>query len=243
MQFLANPNRFMRYSAPAMAVAFVLCWGLALVGTVWGLFLSPPDYQQGDSVRIMYVHVPSAWMALFAYSCMAVSSVASIVWGHPVAGLAARAAAPPGMVFTAVALLTGSVWGKPMWGAWWAWGDARLTSMLVLFFIYAGYLALWHAVGDPRRAMRPAAIFCLVGAINLPVIKFSVDWWTTLHQPASVFRIDGPTIHPSMLWPLLVMGAAFTAFFVAVWLLGTRTEIRRARIRALHATGPPGTAS
>ncbi len=242
MQFLANPNRFLRLSAPVMRGAFALAGISGIIAFFWGLFLSPPDYQQGDSVRIMYVHVPSAWMALFAYLCMALASAANLIWRHPVAGLAARAAGAPGMVFAAITLLTGSIWARPIWGAWWVW-DARLTSMLVLFFIYAGYLALWRAVGDPQRAMRPAAIFCLVGAINLPVIKFSVDWWNTLHQPASVFRLGGPTIHPDLLGPLLAMAVCCTAFFLAVWLMGTRTEIRRIQIRALRIAGARETAA
>lgn len=233
MHALANPTRFMRFSHPIMVGALAVFVVLGTIASVWGLFLSPPDYQQGDSVRIMYVHVPSAWTALGAYTTMALASAAYLIWRHPVAGLAAKAAALPGLVLTATTLATGSVWGKPMWGAWWVW-DARLTSMLVLLFIYIGYLALWRAIGDPVRAMRPTAIYCLVGAINLPIIKFSVDWWNTLHQPASVLRLDGPTIHPSLLAPLLTMGVVFLAYFIATWLLGTRTEIRRARIRSLR---------
>ncbi len=227
---LANPNRFMRLAAPVIPVAFVVAGVCGAVGAVWGLFLSPADYQQGDSVRIMYVHVPAAWMALMVYAVMAAASVACLVWRHPVAGLAAKAAAPSGAVFTAIALATGSIWGKPMWGAWWAWGDARLTSMMVLLLVYIAYIALWRAARDPARAMRPAAILCLVGAINLPVVKYSVDWWSTLHQPASVLRLDGPTIHASMLAPLMVMAVAFLAYFIGVWLMATRTEIRRARL-------------
>ncbi len=237
MHVLANPHRFLKLSAPVVPAAFAVTVVAGITGAVWGLFLSPPDYQHGDTVRIMYVHVPSAWMALFAYGAMTVASIANLVWRHPVAGLAAKAAAGPGLAFTGIALLTGSIWGKPMWGAWWVWGDARLTSMLVLFFIYLGYLVLWRALGDPMRAMRPAAILCLVGAIDLPIVKFSVDWWSTLHQPASVIRIGGPTIHPSLLGPLLVMAIAFMALFLGVWLMATRTEIRRVRIRALRTSG------
>lgn len=233
---LANPNRFLRLIAPVIPIALVVAWVCGAIGAVWGLFLSPPDYQQGDSVRIMYVHVPAAWMSLLVYAIMATASFACLVWRHPVAGLAAKAAAPSGMVFTAIALATGSIWGKPMWGAWWAWGDARLTSMMVLLLVYIAYIALWRATRDPARAMRPAAILCLVGAINLPVVKYSVDWWSTLHQPASVLRLDGPTIHASLLAPLMVMAVAFLALFIAVWLMATRTEIRRARWRAaIHA--------
>lgn len=235
MHALANPGRFLRLTAIVVPVAFATAAIAIATGTIWGLFLSPPDYLQGDSVRIMYVHVPSAWMSLLAYAAMAVASAANLIWRHPVAGLYARAAAVPGLVFTGIALLTGSIWGKPMWGTWWAWGDARLTSMLVLFFIYLGYLALWSAAGDVSRAMHRAAILCLVGAINLPIVKFSVDWWSTLHQPASVFRVGGPTIHASMLGPLAVMAIGFVAFFVATSLTGARTHIRRARIRNLRA--------
>ncbi|MDH3195609.1 MAG: heme ABC transporter permease, partial [Hyphomicrobiales bacterium] len=175
-------------------------------GAYLAFFVAPADYQQGDSVRIMFIHVPAAWLAMFCYSLMAVAALGTLVWRHPLADVAAKAAAPLGAAFTLLALFTGSVWGKPMWGTWWVW-DARLTSVLVLFIMYLGLIALWRSFDDPGRAGRVAAILTLVGFINIPIIKFSVDWWNTLHQPASVIRLDGPTIHPTMLWPLLIMAA------------------------------------
>ncbi len=202
-------------------------------GIVLALIVAPPDYQQGESVRIMFVHVPSAWMALFIYALMALASAAALIWRHPLAELAAQEAAPLGAGFTLICLVTGSLWGQPMWGTWWVW-DARLTSVLVLFFLYLGYLALVHAFDDPTRGARAGAILALVGVVNLPVIKFSVDWWNTLHQPASVFRLGGPTIVLSMLLPLLVMGLAFTALFLTLWLVRIRTAILARRIRALR---------
>ena len=194
---------------------------------------SPPDYQQGESVRIMYVHVPAAWMAMLAYVVVAAGSASSLVWRHPLGDIAARAASPVGAGFTLIALLTGSLWGKPMWGTWWVW-DARLTSVLILFLLYLGVIAMWRTVEDPSRAARAAAILTLVGAINLPIIKFSVDWWNTLHQPASVFRLGGPSIHPSLLAPLLVMATAFFLLFLTLHLAAMRNEILRRRLRTLQ---------
>jgi heme exporter protein C len=228
---LANPTRFLALSARVLpwlvaASAIVLAVGLYL-----SLFVAPADYQQGDSVRIMFLHVPAAWLAMFCYTLMALSSIGSLVWRHPLADVSAKAAAPIGAAFTFLALFTGSVWGKPMWGTWWVW-DARLTSVLVLFIMYLGLIALWRAFDDPGRAGRVAAVLTLVGFVNIPIIKFSVDWWNTLHQPASVMRLDGPTIHPSMLWPLLVMAIGFTLLFLTLHLAAMRTEIFRRRVRA-----------
>ena len=182
---------------------FVLAVGLYLG------FTAPEDFQQGITVRIMYIHVPFAWLAMLCYSLMALAALGTLVWRHPLADVALKAAAPIGAVFTALALATGSIWGKPMWGTWWVW-DARLTSVFVLFLMYLGILALTRAIDDPAKSARAAAIITLVGFINIPIIKFSVDWWNTLHQPASVFRLDGPTIDAAMLWPLMVMAAGFT---------------------------------
>ena len=237
---LASPHRFLRLARYGVPVSLAVFAVAGSVGAIWGLFLAPADYQQGDSVRIMYIHVPAAWTALAAWALMTVASLANLIWRHPVAALVARSAAVPGAVCTLIALVTGSLWGKPMWGTWWAWGDARLTSMLVLFFLYVGYIALWNAFRNPLRAMRPTSILCLVGAIDLPIIKFSVDWWNTLHQPASVLRLDGPSIHPSMLWPLLVMALAVFAFLAAVTLLATRTRIRQMRLASLRMEGGLG---
>jgi heme exporter protein C len=190
-------------------------------------------------VRIMYVHVPAAILAMGCYTLMAVSALGTLVWRHPLADVAARAAAPLGAGFTFLGLVTGSIWGKPMWGAWWVW-DARLTSFLVLFIMYLGLMALWRAFEDPARAGRVTAVLILVGFVNIPIIKFSVDWWNTLHQPASILRIGGPTIYPTMLWPLFVMLAAFATLFLTLWPAAMRAEIyrRRARTAELVAARP-----
>ncbi len=233
MHRFANPTRFLRIANA------VLPWtgGLTVLFLGAGLYLallnSPPDYQQGETVRIMYVHVPSAWMALFVYLTMAIASAVALIWRHPLADLTAKAAAPIGAGFTVICLATGSLWGKPMWGTWWVW-DARLTSMLILLFLYLGYIALVNAFDDPNRGYRAAGILALVGVVNLPIIKFSVDWWNTLHQPASVIRLDGPAIHPDILLPLLVMAVAFKFFFVTVLILRVRSEIAAAKIRNLQ---------
>jgi len=229
---IANPTVFLGYSGRILP----WLWGLTAVILAFALykafFVAPQDYQQGNTVRIMFIHVPAAWLAMFCYSVMAISSVGSIVWRHPLADVSVKAAAPIGAVFTALALFTGSVWGKPMWGTWWVW-DARLTSVLVLFLMYLGLIALQNAIEDQNRAGRLSAILVLVGFINIPIIKFSVDWWNTLHQPASVIRFDGPTIHPSILWPLVVAAIGFSLLFIALHLTAMRAEILRRRIRTL----------
>ena len=231
LNYFANPRRFMRLTEvlmPWMAGATILMIG---AGGYLALFDSPPDYQQGETVRIMYVHVPSAWMALFCYTTMAVSAAVGLIWKHPVADLAARATAPVGACFTFLALLTGALWGKPMWGTWWVW-DARLTSVLILFFLYLGYMALNSAFDDPQRGAKASAILAIVGFVNVPIIKFSVDWWNTLHQPASIVRMDGPTIHGDMLWPLLLMIGGFSTYFAWVLMLRMRAELINGRVRA-----------
>lgn len=233
----ANPARFMRASGKALpwlgaATGFVLAAGL-----VWSLVIAPPDYQQGETVRIMFIHVPSAWMALQIYLFIAIASAVSLVWRHPLAEIAGQAAAPVGAAFTLVCLATGSLWGRPMWGAWWVW-DARLTSVLVLFFLYLGYIALVNAFDDRGRGARAGALLALVGVVNLPIIKFSVDWWNTLHQPASVMRLGGPTIALSMLLPLLVMAVAFMLLFLWLLLLRMRTALNERKIEALRLYGP-----
>jgi heme exporter protein C len=233
MQQLANPRRFLRLVDRVEPWAWALTLILLAIGLFLSLVVAPQDYQQGETVRIMFVHVPAAWMALLAYLAMALASAIAIIFRHPLADLAAKAAAPIGACFTFLALATGSLWGKPMWGAWWVW-DARLTSMFVLFLLYLGYIAVWQAIDDPGRAARIAAIVALVGCINLPIIKFSVDWWNTLHQPASVFRFGGPTLHPAILTPLLVMGAAYLALFVTLHLAAIRTEIMARRLRQME---------
>lgn len=233
MHRFANPSRFLRAANAVLPWCAGLTVLLLAAGLYFALLGSPPDYQQGESVRIMYIHVPSAWMALLVYGCMAAASAAALIWRHPLADLIAKSAAPIGAGFTLICLLTGSLWGKPMWGAWWVW-DARLTSVLVLFFLYLGYIALVNAFDDPVRGYRAAGILALVGVVNLPIIKFSVDWWNTLHQPASVMRLDGPAIHPAMLWPLLLMAGGFMLFFVTVLILRVRGEIAAAKVRNLQ---------
>lgn len=228
----ANPGRFLRLAAtiqPWLTAAAII---LTAIGIGWGLFWAPADWQQGDAVRIMYIHVPSAWLASAGYLSLALCSLFSLVWRHPLADLAAVEIGPVGAGFTALCLATGSLWGKPMWGAWWVW-DARLTSVLVLFLIYLGLVALWQTIEEPGRAARAAAILTIVGVVNLPIIKFSVDWWNTLHQPASVFRMGGPTIDKSMLWPLLVMAVAATLLFLTLHTMAVRNEILRRRLRRL----------
>jgi len=230
---LANPNRFMHWSGKLLPWCAVSTALLLAIGTWLALFVAPADYQQGEAVRIMYVHVPAAWMASFVYAVMAISSAVALIWRHPVADIAARESAPLGAGFTLLCLVSGSLWGEPMWGTWWVW-DARLTSVLVLFFLYLGYIALVNAFDEPTRGARAGAILALVGAVNLPIIKFSVDWWNTLHQPASVFRIGGPTIDPAMLWPLLIMAVGFTFFYVTLLLVRMRSALMAAKLRALR---------
>ncbi len=229
----ANPARFMRLSAALLPWCSAAAAALIAIGLYLALFVATPDYQQGEAVRIMFVHVPSAWMASFVYALIAVASAVALIWRHPLADIAAQGAAPLGAGFTLLCLVTGSLWGERMWGTWWVW-DARLTSVLVLFFLYLGYLALVNAFDDPGRGARAGAILALVGIVNLPIIKFSVDWWHTLHQPASVFRLGGPTIAAAMLWPLLVMAVGFMLFFFALLMIRMRTALMAAKIRALR---------
>ena len=232
---LANPTRFLTFTSavmPYLVGATVISFA---VGLYMAFFVAPADYQQGETVRIMFVHVPSAWLAMFCYTIMAMSSLGTLIWKHPLADVSAKAAAPIGAAFTFLALVTGSLWGKPMWGTWWVW-DARLTSVLILFIMYLGLIALWQAFDDQIAAGKLCAKVTLVGFINIPIIKFSVDWWNTLHQPASVVRLDGPTIHPSILWPLLVMALAFSLLFLVLHLAAMRTEIMRRRVHRLRLT-------
>lgn len=240
---LANPTRFLAL------VATVWPWlaGLTLCLFAVGLYLSfttTGDYQQGETVRIMYVHVPAAWLSMMCYTVMALSALGTLVWRHPLADVSAKAAAPIGAGFTLVALITGSLWGKPMWGTWWVW-DARLTSVFVLFLMYLGLIALNRAMDDPTRAAKVSAVLILVGFVNIPIIKFSVEWWNTLHQPASVVRMGGPTIDPEFLWPLLVMAIAFSMLFFTLHILAMRNEILRRRVAVLrrHAARSAGDAA
>jgi heme exporter protein C len=238
MTRFASPARFMRVSGAVLPWLGIATAAVLLAGLCWSLVLAPPDYQQGESVRIMFIHVPAAWMALSVYLFIAVASAVALVWRHPLAEIAAQAAAPIGVAFTAVCLATGSLWGRPMWGAWWVW-DARLTSVLVLFFLYLGYIALVNAFDDHSRGARAGSLLALVGVVNLPIIKFSVDWWNTLHQPASVLRWGGPTIALSMLLPLLVMATAFMLLFGWLLLLRMRAALNDRKAMALRLYGEP----
>ena len=229
---LANPTRFLALAdrlIPWLAGLSAIVLAVAL----YMAFAAPEDYQQGATVRIMYIHVPFAWLSMMCYTMMALSALGTLVWRHPLADVALKAAAPIGASFTALALVTGSIWGKPMWGTWWVW-DARLTSVFVLFLIYLGLIALTRALDDPGRSARAAAIVTLVGFVNIPIIKFSVDWWNTLHQPASVLRAGGPTIDSSMLWPLMAMALGFTLLFFTLHLMAMRAEVWRRRLAAMR---------
>ena len=228
---LANPSRFSELAArllPWLIAATLLAFAIGGIAA----YLAPDDYQQGATVKIMFIHVPAAWLGTVAWILMSVAALGTLVWRHPLADVAAKSAAPIGAAFTLMCLLTGSLWGRPMWGTYWVW-DARLTSVLILFLMYLGVIALWRTVEDPTRAARAAAVLTLVGLINIPIIKFSVDWWNTLHQGASVLRLSGSTIHVSILVPLLVMLAAFTLLFFTLHLAAMRNEILRRRLRTM----------
>jgi heme exporter protein C len=231
----ANPQRFMELSGrmlPWLATATAILFAV-------GLYLSvtaPPDYQQGETVRIMFIHVPAAWVAMMAYGLMALASLFGLINRHPLADVAAKQAAPLGALFTALALITGSLWGRPMWGTYWVW-DGRLTSFLLLLFLYLGYIALWNAIENEVRAAKAAAILALIGVVNLPIIEFSVQWWTTLHQGESIFRRGGPLISAVFLWPLFIMAAAYTLLFFTLLIVRMQTEILERRTRSLALGG------
>ncbi|MBP1873303.1 heme exporter protein C [Ensifer adhaerens] len=229
---LANPTRFLALADRVLPWLAVLTALFFVVG-LWLSLTTEGDYQQGETVRIMYVHVPAAWLSMMCYSVMALAALGTLVWRHPLADVSSRAAAPIGACFTFLALVTGSLWGKPMWGAWWVW-DARLTSVFVLFLMYLGLMALNRAMDDPARSSRVSAVLVLVGFVNIPIIKFSVEWWNTLHQPASVLRLDGPTIDPEFLRPLVVMAIAFTLLFFTLHIAAMRNEIWRRRVTSLR---------
>jgi heme exporter protein C len=228
----ANPTRFLALVnrvLPWLTVATLIAFAVALP-MAWS---APDDYQQGATVKIMFLHVPSAWLSMFGWAAMSAAALGTLVWRHPLADVAAKATAPVGAALTFLCLVTGSLWGRPMWGTYWVW-DARLTSVLVLFIMYLGVIALYATTEEPNRGARAAAVLILVGAINLPVIKFSVDWWNTLHQPASVIRMGGPAIDPSILHPLLAMALAFFLLFVTLQLAAMRNEILRRRVRTMR---------
>ncbi len=229
---LANPTRFLKLVdrvLPWLAAATALVFAYGFYRVIG----APDDYQQGATVKIMFLHVPAAWLAMMGWGLMSVAAFGTLVWRHPLADVAGKAAAPIGAAFTFICLISGSLWGRPMWGTYWVW-DARLTSVLVLFLLYLGMLALYWTAEDPNRSSRAAAILALVGAVNIPIIKFSVDWWNTLHQPASVVRMDGTAIDPSILWPLLIMALAFTLLFFTLHLAAMRNEILRRRVRTMR---------
>ena len=230
MHRFANPARFLKIARPA--TAWLLLFGLALtaIALFGGLALTPPDYLQGETVRIMYVHVPAAWLGMAGWAGIAAAAVAQLVWRHPLAAVAGRALAPAGATFAAICLMTGSIWGRPTWGTWWEW-DGRLTSMLILFFLYLGYIALAEAEKERGGDGRLAALFGLVGAINLPIIHYSVLWWRTLHQGQSL-SLAGSTIEFSILWPLLLSAIGFTCLFGAAVLMRMRAELAQAKVEA-----------
>lgn len=233
MHKFANPARFQRVSRLIEPWLAAVALALLVIGGYYALFVSPPDYQQQESVRIMYIHVPAAWMATMIYAAMAVGSISFLVWRHPLGDVLAQASAPIGAWFTLLTLATGSLWGKPMWGTWWEW-DARMTSVLVLFFLYIGYIALAQGLDHQERSKKVLAALVLVGVVNLPIIKFSVEWWNTLHQPASILRPEGPSIHSSMLTPLLTMMAGFLFFYLSMAGMRMRALLMRQKIRRLQ---------
>ena len=229
---LAHPGAFMSWSRPVLWPLGLMTATVFAIGLWFAFFNSPADYQMGETVRIMYIHVPNAWLSQFVYGIMVVASLGTLVWRHPLADVAAKSAAPLGATFTAMALFSGALWGRPTWGTFWEW-DGRMTSTLILLFIYLGIIALWRAFDDQLRAARIVAVVTLVGALDIPVIKFSVDWWNTLHQPASILTPTGPKMPPSLLTPLFSMMIAFTLLFVLLHVVSMRTEILRRRAETL----------
>ena len=230
--FLANPSRFRLFSQKVYPYTLFIMFTFISLGLWYSLFNSPPDYQQGETVRIMYVHVPAAWMAMMVYLSMTIMSVFALVWRHPLADILSKCSAPIGASFTLIALVTGSIWGKPTWGTWWVW-DARLTSVFILFLIYMGHITLVRSFADEYKGARAGAILTLIGAFNLPIIKFSVDWWNTLHQPASVIKLDGPTIHIDMMIPLILMALGFLFFYFSFLLINVQTELNNRKLKKL----------
>jgi heme exporter protein C len=240
MHRFANPARFLRIARVATPVCALLGLALLGLGLCWGLFYAPPDYLQGESVRIIYVHVPAASLAMGGYVGVAVSAAVAFIWRHPLADVAARAVAPVGATFAAICLISGSLWGRPTWGTYWVW-DARLTSMLVLLFLFLGYMALGNAFDDRERGSRAAGILAIVGSVNIPIIKYSVEWWNTLHQGESIRIVGQSSIDPSMLQPLLVSWAGFSFLFAAIVLMRMRAQLadqlvaaRAARLAGAH---------
>jgi heme exporter protein C len=230
MHAFANPARFLKLARPATGWTLVIGLLLTALGAIAGLTLSPPDYLQGETVRILYIHVPAAWLGMGGWLGIAAASLSQLVWRHPLAAVAGRAIAPAGATFTAVCLLTGSIWGRPTWGTWWEW-DGRLTSMLILFFLYLGYIGLASAEAERGGEGRIAAIFGLLGAVNLPIIHYSVLWWRTLHQGQSI-GVTGSSIAPELLWPLPLTAIGFALLFTAAVLMRMRAELAEAKVSA-----------
>ena len=230
MHAYANPAKFLRLARPL--TLFLGVGGIILIafGSFAGLRMTPPDYLQGDAVRILYIHVPAAWLSMAGWSGIAIASLAQLVWRHPLSGVAARAIAVPGAMFTAICLATGSIWGRPTWGTWWEW-DGRMTSVLVLLFLYLGYIALAASSDERGSVSRVTAIYGLVGAINLPIIKYSVEWWNTLHQAPSI-TVRGSAIAPELLWPLGFTVTGFSFLFGAIVLMRMRTILAGAKLEA-----------
>ncbi len=229
--YFANPTRYLRLTSKLQPFMMFMTLITLVIGLYYAIFNSPPDYQQSETVRIMYVHVPAAWMAMFCYIALAIASAVALIWKHMVANIVARCTAPIGATYTFLALATGSMWGKPMWGTWWVW-DARLTSVLILFFLYLGYMVLYNAFDNQGRGAKAAAILAIVGIINIPIIKFSVDWWNTLHQASTISKLSSPSIAGEMLWPLLVMIFGYGFFFWGVVCRSTSTEILKREKRS-----------
>ncbi len=229
MLHILKPGKFVKLTDRITIPLAIITTILLVAGGYVAIVTSPPDYQQGESVRIMYVHVPAAWMSLFIYMVIALAGVSFLIWRNPLSDFIARAAAPIGAGFTLITLATGSIWGKVGWGTWWAW-DPRIISVLLLFFLYIGYIALAGAFENQERGSKAAAILALVGAVNIPIIRFSVDWWNTLHQPASVVRLDGPAIHGDMLLPLLLMAFGFTGVFLVLLFIRVKAGFLERRI-------------
>jgi len=241
---LAHPGVFLSWSRHWILPLVILTTISLALGLWFAFFNSPPDYQMGETVRIMYIHVPNAWLSQMVYTIMAISAIGSLVWRHPLADVAMKAAAPLGAAFTAIALFTGALWGRPTWGTYWEW-DGRMTSTLVLFLMYLGLIALWNTFSDQSKGARIIAIFTLVGAINIPIIKFSVEWWNVLHQP-SIIKSDGLSMPASIYTPLLIMTLAFTLLFFTLHMINMRTEIFRRRANSLerqHVINNSGIAS
>ena len=231
MHGYANPARFLKLARPATGWLLGTGAVLLLVGIYGGLAVTPPDYLQGETVRILYIHVPAAWLGMAGWAAIAAASISQLVWRHPLAAVAGRALAPVGATFAALCLATGSIWGRPTWGTWWEW-DGRLTSMLILFFLYLGYIALASAERERGGEGRMAALFGLVGAVNLPIIHYSVLWWRTLHQGQSISLTKGSSIAPELVWPLPLTMIGFTAIFAAVTLMQMRAELARQKLEA-----------